>query len=110
MAAEQNLTRENPLAVLQDLRYYEWNGIIIHGTPGCVINLNMRGPYPRPDAQVHYQLFVSTAKEDDENFGKIVGNYRFDETKETSNETKGLKRKAGILQKMEDFEDSKRSP
>ncbi|GJS60735.1 retrotransposon protein, putative, ty1-copia subclass [Tanacetum coccineum] len=39
-----------------------------------------------------------------------VGNYRFDETKETSNETKGLKRKARILQKMEDFENSKRSP
>ncbi|GJS97722.1 putative reverse transcriptase domain-containing protein [Tanacetum coccineum] len=37
---------------------------------------------------------------------KIVGNYRFDDTKETSNETKGLKRKAGILQMMEDFEDS----
>ncbi|GJV98265.1 hypothetical protein Tco_1553517 [Tanacetum coccineum] len=42
--------------------------------------------------------------------GKIVGNSRFDDTKETSNETKGLKCKAGILQKMEDFEDSKRSP
>ncbi|GJW18153.1 hypothetical protein Tco_0025589 [Tanacetum coccineum] len=39
-----------------------------------------------------------------------VGNYRFDKTKETSNETKGLKSKAGILQKMEDFEDSRRSP
>ncbi|GJW89566.1 hypothetical protein Tco_0167119 [Tanacetum coccineum] len=34
----------------------------------------------------------------------------FDDTKETSNETKGLKRKAKILQKMEDFEDSGRSP
>ncbi|GKA53131.1 hypothetical protein Tco_0746446 [Tanacetum coccineum] len=42
--------------------------------------------------------------------GKIVGNSRVDDTKETSNETKGLKRKAGILQKMEDFEDSRRSP
>ncbi|GKB43164.1 hypothetical protein Tco_0888106, partial [Tanacetum coccineum] len=33
----------------------------------------------------------------------FVGNSRFDETKETSNETKGLKRKARILQKMEDL-------
>ncbi|GJV02492.1 ribonuclease H-like domain-containing protein [Tanacetum coccineum] len=40
----------------------------------------------------------------------LVGNYRFDETTETSNETKGLKRKAEILQKMEEFKDSKRSP
>ncbi|GJY22137.1 hypothetical protein Tco_0394703 [Tanacetum coccineum] len=39
-----------------------------------------------------------------------VGNSRFDDTKETSNETKGLKRKAEILQKIEDFEDSRRSP
>ncbi|GJS73985.1 hypothetical protein Tco_0706826 [Tanacetum coccineum] len=46
----------------------------------------------------------------DERVGKIVGNYRFDETKETSNETKGLKHKAEIIQKMEDFEDSGRSP
>ncbi|GKD19909.1 hypothetical protein Tco_1209067 [Tanacetum coccineum] len=54
---------------------------------------------------VYYcQVLLTTAK------GKIVGNSRFDDTKETSNETKGLKRKAGILQKMEDFEDSRRSP
>ncbi|GJZ42124.1 hypothetical protein Tco_0589010 [Tanacetum coccineum] len=46
MAADQNLTRENLLAALQALRYYEWNGIRIHGTPGRMINLNMRGPYP----------------------------------------------------------------
>ncbi|GJU67250.1 hypothetical protein Tco_1253509 [Tanacetum coccineum] len=35
---------------------------------------------------------------------------KFDETKETSNEIRELKRKDGILQMMEDFEDSKRSP
>ncbi|GKE35436.1 hypothetical protein Tco_1454758, partial [Tanacetum coccineum] len=29
IAAEQNLTRENILAALQALRYYEWNGIRI---------------------------------------------------------------------------------
>ncbi|GKD32597.1 hypothetical protein Tco_1248106, partial [Tanacetum coccineum] len=46
----------------------------------------------------------------EETSSKADGNSRFDDTKETSDETKGPKRKAIILQKMEDFGDSRRSP
>ncbi|GKC49141.1 hypothetical protein Tco_1071886 [Tanacetum coccineum] len=83
-----------------------FDGIItIHNKDESVIKQDtMNGiSYSYQKLKGFYKGFLNLGPDFIRDSSMDVGNSRFDETKETSNETKGLKCKRRILQKMEDL-------